>query len=133
MVGECRGVVLGAWLSGQYGESVGQSPPAPGSIPGKSTTGETFAGITKGNQMTRKHFTELAARYGVELANIGNATRTERAARSGYLDSIAATVDTLRSVNPRFDRERFYAAVTMAENKSIARRFLNAEKAKVAS
>lgn len=39
-VGECRGVVLGAWLSGQYGESVGQSPPAPGSIPGKSTSGE---------------------------------------------------------------------------------------------
>jgi hypothetical protein len=83
--------------------------------------------------MTRKHFTELAARYGVELANIGNVTRTERAARSGYLDSIAATVDTLRSVNPRFDKERFYAAVTMAENKSIARRFLNAEQAKAAS
>jgi hypothetical protein len=36
-VGECRGVVLRACLSGQYGESVGESPPAPGSIPGKST------------------------------------------------------------------------------------------------
>ena len=75
--------------------------------------------------MTRKHFTELAARFGSDLAairlNEAYDVAGAQAARSGYLDSIAATVDTLRSVNPRFDRERFYAAVTTAEDRAAAR------------
>ena len=73
--------------------------------------------------MTRKHYNELAARFGTDLAAIGNVTKGERTARSGYLDAIGATVDALKCDNPRFDRDRFYSAVRMAEEKAIAKRF----------
>lgn len=65
--------------------------------------------------MTRKHYRDLAERFGMDLAAIGNDSEGARAARSGYLSAIAATVTALRSDNPRFDGGRFYDAVTVAE------------------
>jgi hypothetical protein len=65
--------------------------------------------------MTRKHYTELAKRFGQDLAIIGNDTPKARACRSGYIDAMKVVMDTLRAENPRFDRERFTAAVDAAE------------------
>lgn len=65
--------------------------------------------------MTRKHYNELAARFGQDLAIIGNQGAHQRACRSGYIDAMTVVMDTLRADNPRFDRERFKAAVDAAE------------------
>jgi len=65
--------------------------------------------------VTRKHYTELAKRFGQDLAIIGNRGAHQRACRSGYIDAMTVVMETLRADNPRFDRERFTAAVTKAE------------------
>lgn len=75
--------------------------------------------------MTRKHYNELSARFGMDLAAIRTSEAYNvagaQSARSGYLDAVAAIVDTLRADNPRFDRERFYDAVNKAEAKAAER------------
>lgn len=72
--------------------------------------------------MTRKHYNELAARFGSDLAAITGSGEYNRsgaqAARSGYLSAVMAIVSTLRADNVRFDSERFYDAVRIAEKKA---------------
>jgi hypothetical protein len=75
--------------------------------------------------MTRKHYNELAARFGSDLAAIGESGEYSAAgaqsARSGYLDAVKAIVSTLKADNVRFDSERFYDAVRIAEKKAEVR------------
>lgn len=82
--------------------------------------GDTDHGHTIGNGMTRKHYVALAAelrrqdpRPNAEHFDYPTANAWERGAYDEWSTIVIGIADVLAADNPRFDRQRFYAAAGM--------------------
>ena len=71
--------------------------------------------------MTKKHFKALSAALN-GAKPVGNPIETQDVLLSYWEDLVARIANVCREINPRFDREKFYAACDCRPGKSARAR-----------